>query len=256
MSDAVLLQRTGHVATVSLNRPDRLNALDSELMDALLGILGDVAGDSDTRAVILTGAGKAFSAGGDLNAVLEGRIDHSQLRRREGIVELIHDMPKPVLAAVNGAAAGAGFSLALACDLRMAAKDARFTTAFIKVGFSGDFGGTWTLPRLVGDAKARELYFLSDSVDAVEAERIGLVNWVIEPSELHDRAMATAQRLAGSSPLAMARLKQNLNFARTSTFAGALDSEAEAIQFLADTEDNREAVQAFLEKRSPEFKGR
>jgi len=180
----------------------------------------------------------------------------ARLRRLEETSRLLHEMPKPTIAMVNGPAAGAGLSIALACDIRIAGESARFGTAFVRIGFSGDFGGTWMLQRLVGPAKARELYFTGDLIDAGEAERIGMVNRVVPDDELGRETRALAERIAKGPPIALARMKQNMNLGLASDFSTLLDAEAEGMIMTGMTQDNREAVKAFLEKRPATFHGR
>ena len=172
------------------------------------------------------------------------------------VSRLLHEIPKPTIAAIPGAAAGAGLSIALACDMRIAAEGAKFTTAFTKVGLSGDFGGSWFLTRLVGTAKARELYYLSDIILAEEAERIGIVNRVVSPEALADEARTLALRLANGPRVALGFMKRNLTLAETEPLGRALDQEALNHSRTAVTEDHREAAKAFVEKRAPVFKGR
>jgi 2-(1,2-epoxy-1,2-dihydrophenyl)acetyl-CoA isomerase len=269
-SSTVLVERTGGVAVVTLNRPERMNALNDELMSVLPERLRELAQDPEVRCVVLTGAGeRAFSAGGDVGDMaargpaggsgngkepLEAAID--RLQRAQEASWLLHEMGKPTLAAVNGAAAGASLSMALACDLRIAADHAVFATAFAKIGFSGDFGGSWFLSRIVGTAKARELYFLGDRIDAEEALRIGLVNRVVPRAKLREEALALAQRLAEGPPLAYRYMKRNLNLALALDAKSALDLEAEAMIRTGQTEDFREAAQAFLHKKPTSFRGR
>jgi 2-(1,2-epoxy-1,2-dihydrophenyl)acetyl-CoA isomerase len=258
MSDTVLLGRDGAVATITLNRPDQMNALNGELLDALLDAGEEVAGDPDVRCVVVTGAGRAFSAGGDLGAIQSDGLvsDPARLERQEQISRLVHEMPKPTVAAINGAAAGAGLSIALACDFRIAGQHAKLTTAFANVGFSGDFGGTWTMQRLVGPAKARELYLLADVITADEALSIGLVNRVVAPREFDDEVRLFGQRLASGPTAAYARIKANLNFGATHSLAETLALEATNMVDSTATEDNREGIAAFLEKRDARFRGR
>ncbi len=260
-SDTVLLDIAEGVATLTLNRPEKLNALNGELMEALVPAVQRLAEDGEVRCVVVTGAGRGFCAGGDIAGMASGDTIPSEdpvagLRRREEVSRLLHEMPKPTIAMLNGAAAGAGLSIALACDIRIAAESARFTTAFAKVGFSGDYGGTWMLQRLVGPAKARELYFTADLIDAREAERIGLVNRTVPDDRLADETRALAERIAKGPPTALARMKQNMNRGLVSDYPTLLDVEAEGMIMTGMTQDNREALQAFLEKRPPEFHGR
>ena len=260
-TDTVLVEISDRIATITLNRPEKLNALNGELMEALPEILQRLADDDEVRCLVLTGAGRGFCAGGDISGMASGEAMPTQdpvsrLRRREEVSRLLHEMPKPTIAMINGPAAGAGLSIALACDIRIAAESARFGTAFVRVGFSGDYGGTWMMQRLVGPAKARELYFTGDLIDAGEAERIGLVNRVVPDAELAKETRSLAQRIASGPPIALARMKQNLNLALRSDYSTLLDAEAEAMIFTGQTRDNREAIRAFLEKRQPTFEGR
>jgi len=260
-SDTVLLDVSEHIATLTLNRPDKLNALSGEMMAELVPIIERLAEDEEVRCVVVTGAGRGFCAGGDVAGMASGETMPNEnpvarLRRLEETSRLLHEMPKPTIAMVNGPAAGAGLSIALACDIRIAGESARFGTAFIRIGFSGDFGGTWMLQRLVGPARARELYFTGDLIDAREADRIGLVNRVVADDQLASESRALAERMAKGPPIALARMKQNMNLGLVSDYSALLDAEAEGMIMTATTEDNREAVKAFLEKRPPTFHGR
>jgi 2-(1,2-epoxy-1,2-dihydrophenyl)acetyl-CoA isomerase len=252
------------VALLTLNRPDRLNALSPAMLDALLEALPRLAADADVGAVVLTGSGRGFCAGGDVKAMAEGREfggvtleDKAQaLRARMEASRWLHEMPKPTIAMVRGAAAGAGLSLALACDLRVAAEGARFATAFARVGYSGDFGGSYFLSQLVGTAKARELYFTADIVDAAQALALGLVNRVVPDARLEDETLALARRLASGPRIAYRYMKRNFNAAETAGLAQMLDLEAWHHTRCGMTEDHREAARAFVEKREPVFRGR
>lgn len=260
-SDTMLLDVSERIATLTLNRPDKLNALSGEMMEELVPIMERLAEDKEVRCVVVTGAGRGFCAGGDVAGMASGETvpdenPVARLRRLEETSRLLHEMPKPTIAMVNGPAAGAGLSIALACDIRIAGESARFGTAFIRIGFSGDFGGTWMLQRLVGPAKARELYFTGDLIDAREAERIGLVNRVVPDDQLASETRALAERMAKGPPIALARMKQNMNLGLVSDYSTLLDAEAEGMVMTATTEDNREAVKAFLEKRPATFHGR
>ena len=259
----VLYELADGVATVTLNRPERRNAMSPELLQELLAALERAAADEQARAVILTGAGPAFCVGGDLQSFAQGDSGEvpleervAGLRRSVRCSELLREMPKPTIAAVHGAAAGAGLSLACAADIRIAARTAVFRTAFLSAGLSGDFGGTWTLPRLVGESKARELYLLNRKVSAEEAHRIGLVAEVVEDDVFEARVREVARELAAQAPLALARIKENLNDSPSGTFAEHLDRECPRHVGLTRTEDSAEAARAFLEKRQPVFHGR
>jgi 2-(1,2-epoxy-1,2-dihydrophenyl)acetyl-CoA isomerase len=261
-SDTMLLDVSERIATLTLNRPDKLNALSGEMMEELVPIMERLAEDKEVRCVVVTGAGRGFCAGGDVSGMASGETTIpdenpvARLRRLEETSRLLHEMPKPTIAMVNGPAAGAGLSIALACDMRIAGESARFVTAFVRIGFSGDFGGTWMLQRLLGPAKARELYFTGDPIDAREAERIGLVNRVVPDDQLASETQALAERMAKGPPIALARMKQNMNLGLVSDYSTLLDAEAEHMVMTGTTQDNREAIKAFLEKRPPTFHGR
>ncbi len=250
------------VATLTLNRPERLNAINPEMNALLQQRLHEAGRDPAVRCIVLTGAGRAFCAGGDVTRMVEGapppsyEEDVRDQQERHGVITLIHDLPKPVIAMVNGVAAGAGVSLAMACDLRIAAAGARFTTAFLRVGFSGDYGGTWLLTQLVGTAKARELYFTSEQVGTEEALRIGLVNRVVPDEQLQETTLALARQIAAGPAIALAYMKENLNLAQHARLSDVLLAEAKAQRRTAQTEDHAEGARAFVEKRPPVFRGR
>jgi 2-(1,2-epoxy-1,2-dihydrophenyl)acetyl-CoA isomerase len=265
MADELLYRLEERVAVLTLNRPERLNALTKEMMRALLSRLAACAVDDTVGCVVLSGAGSAFCAGGDVrvqaNIAAAGAPETPErrtdlLRASMEASRLLHEMPKPTIAMLNGVAAGAGMSLALACDLRVAGKSARMTTAFVKVGLSGDYGGTWFLTRLVGTAKARELYFLSDVLDAVQIEALGLANRVVADEALVAETMEWARRLAEGPSVALRYMKRNLTIAEHGGLADGLDSEAYGMLRCRTSEDHKEAAQAFVEKRSPTFRGR
>lgn len=250
------------VATLTLNRPDRLNALSTPMLDGLLEALPRLAADANIAVVVLTGAGRGFCAGGDVKSMAEGssRLGAQdaveRLRGRMEVSRLLHEIAKPTIAMVNGPAAGAGFAMALACDLRIASESARFITAFAKVGFSGDFGGSYFLSKLVGTGKARELYYTGEPLDAAQALALGIVNDVVPAFELLEATTALAQRLAHGPGLALGLMKKNFNAAESGTLAELLDLEALHQVSAARTEDHQEATRAFVEKRPPVFKGR
>jgi 2-(1,2-epoxy-1,2-dihydrophenyl)acetyl-CoA isomerase len=255
------------VAVVTLNRPERRNAFSMPMIEALGDLLGRIEVDDEVGAVVLTGAGGAFCAGGDVKAMAEQsggfgtetpydvRVHRQRLNQRATSGRL-WSMPKPTLAAVPGPAAGAGLSLALSCDLRYAADTAIFTTAFAKVGFAGDYGGTWFLTRLVGSAKAKELYFLSERIDAKQAVDLGIVNGVFPADSLLDETVAIARRLAEGPRVAYRYMKENLNRAVNGELGDCLDLEVTHHTHTGTTEDHREAAIAFVEKRQPQFRGR
>jgi 2-(1,2-epoxy-1,2-dihydrophenyl)acetyl-CoA isomerase len=264
MNEVILYAVDDGVATITLNRPEHMNTMGDGLLEQAALAMAQAAEDDAVRAVILTGTGRAFCAGGDLRgfaaggnqgpATVEGSV--ANLRGRMRTSQLLHEMPKVTIAAINGACAGAGFSWACACDIRYAADNAVFNTAFMTAGLSGDFGGTWTLPRLVGAAKARELYLLAEKFDAAEALRIGLVSAVLPSDELMDVVRAKAARVAGFAPLSVRAIKANLNDSLETGFADQLDREADRHVRCGLTDDAREAAAAFLEKRTPVFQGR
>jgi 2-(1,2-epoxy-1,2-dihydrophenyl)acetyl-CoA isomerase len=258
MNNMVLYEAGEGIATITLNRPDRLNSMNTELLDGTLEALERAAGSSEVRVVILTGAGRAFCAGADLNAKnilgdgdFQSRV--RKLRTYVRIVQLLREMPKPTIAAVNGAAAGAGAALAFAADLRYAAASAKFVTAYVNVGLSGDLGGTWTLPKIVGATRAREMYLLNEPVSAEEAERIGLVSKVFPNEEFRKKVRVIAEKLASSAPTAVRFIKQNLNEADELSFSEALDRDGERHLRAGASDDAKEARAAFLEKRKPKF---
>ncbi|MCY4391742.1 MAG: enoyl-CoA hydratase-related protein [Chloroflexi bacterium] len=261
MSETVRYETDGAVGVITLNRPDALNAMSGELLDALVQRGQEAAADEAVRCVVVTGAGRAFCSGGDLKGIGSGdELDPlggtAQLRRFEDISRLLAEMPKPTIAAVNGAAAGAGFSLALAADIRLAGASSRFVTAFGRVGLTGDFGGSWQLERIVGVAKAKELYLLGSQIDAATALRLGIVNRVVADGALRDEAMALAGKLAAGPTAAYARMKRNFAYGSTHTFAETLTFEAGNMIAASKTEDFKNAAAAFLERREPEFQGR
>ena len=259
------------VAVLVMNRPERRNALSGAMLGAMASALAACETDPEVGCVVLTGAGGAFCAGGDVKGMADGtgggstaaagtdfnsRI-HAQRISQRATAGKLYKMPKPTIAAIPGAAAGAGLSLALACDLRIAAEGAVMTTAFAKVGFSGDYGGTYFLSQLVGSAKARELYYLSDRIDMKEALRLGLVNWVVPADQLHAETLKLAQRLAKGPRVAYRYMKENINRAVTGADVDdCMDLEATHHNHTGLTEDHKEAAKAFVEKREPAFKGR
>ncbi len=262
MEQDLIETASGGVVTLTLNRPARLNAFSASMIDGLVEALRRLAKDADTGVIVLTGAGRAFCAGGDVKSMSEGSVQQSdeqaiqRLRGRMEIARLLHEIQKPVIAMVNGPAAGAGMALALACDLRIAAELARFITAFANVGFSGDFGGSYFLSKLIGTGKARELYYTAGSVNAAEAFELGIVNQVVADEALAGATQALAKRLADGPRLALGLMKRNFNAAENGTLDELLDLEARHQVETGQTEDHREAARAFVEKRVPVFRGR
>ena len=263
MTPALMTRLDGGVLTLTMNRPDKRNALNPEMMQALLDALRDAAGNAAVKVLVLTGAGDAFCAGGDVGAMASGNLFAASyeasvdiLRQKMEAPRLLHELGKPTIARVRGAAAGAGLSLALACDLRIADETAQFVTAFAKVGASGDYGGSWFLARLVGVAKAKELYFTSPRVGAREALALGLVNRVVADGELDAAVDALAGSLAAGPSIALNYMKRNFNaVADGLPLAALLDLEAARMVRSMQTADHREAARAFVEKRAPRFTG-
>ena len=256
------------IATLTMNRPEARNALSAEMSTGLEEAIPRLARDPAVRVVVLTGAGGAFCAGGDVKGFarapnpdgrrarpgFEQRV--AGLRASTEFCRLLHEMPKPTLAAIPGPAAGGGLSFALACDIRIASDNAKFTTAFARIGLAGDYGGSYFLPHLIGAAKARELYFTADVIGAEEALRLGLVNQTYPASDFPAEVDAWARRLAGLPTIALGYMKKNLNAAERGSLAEVLDLEAQHMTRTFDTADHRLAAQAFVDKREPEFRGR
>jgi 2-(1,2-epoxy-1,2-dihydrophenyl)acetyl-CoA isomerase len=256
------------VLTLTMNRPEARNAMTGVMTAALAAVLARAELDPAVKCIVLTGAAGAFCGGGDVKAMaasgdgtvgdnsIDGAIHQQRVNQRATSGKLF-TIPKPTIAALPGAAAGGGLALALACDLRIMASSAFLTTAFARVGFSGDYGGSYFLTQLVGSAKARELYYLSERVDAQEALRLGLTNWVCEPDELVDTTRALALRLAAGPTVAYRYMKENLNRAMSGgDLDDCLDLEATHHIHCGQTEDHREATKAFVAKREPVFHGR
>lgn len=264
MDQEILTRVDKGVAIVTLNRPARFNALTSGMIGALTGLLAGYANDPDIGCVVLTGAGKGFCSGGDVavQAANAGKSTLSPEQRADGLragmvaSQLLHDMPKPTIAMVNGVAAGAGMSLALACDMRIVAESARMTVAFAKVGLSGDYGGSYFLTRIVGPALARELYFTSEMLNSARLERLGLASRVVPDDRLEAETMAQAAIFANGPRMAWRYIKRNMKAAEEGTLSDTLDSEAYGMLRTRETADHAEAAKAFVEKRPPMFGGR
>jgi 2-(1,2-epoxy-1,2-dihydrophenyl)acetyl-CoA isomerase len=258
MADGLDVAVDGAVVTLTLDRPEALNALTIPLKEALLGELGRIAGDDRLRVVILTGAGRAFCAGQDLQERMDPSappLDVELRERYNPIVLALRSMRQPVIAAVNGVAAGAGASLAFACDLRIAAVQARFVLAFGRIGLIPDSGATWLLPRLVGLARATDIAFVGDPIEADEALRIGLVRSVVPGDRLADEARKLADRLAAASPASLSMTKAALAGSWSTDLAAALDEEARLQGIAGAGADHAEGLAAFFEKRTPRFLG-
>lgn len=264
MTEPVLLaQVENKVAMLTFNRPDKLNALSRPLIAQACEWLTTWSRDPQVGAIVITGAGRAFCAGGDVSQMaqteaapqtLEEQID--ALRQAQELSWLLYNSPKVTLAAVNGFAMGAGLGICLSCDMRIASEQAKFGTAYAKVGFGGDFGTTWLLTHAVGPAKAKELFFLPEVIEAATAERLGLVNRVVPHAELLAQVREIATRIAHGPLTSYRYMKANINLAMSTDFRTLLDREAETHLRCGQTEDHQEGVRAFLEKRAPNFQGR
>jgi 2-(1,2-epoxy-1,2-dihydrophenyl)acetyl-CoA isomerase len=256
----------GGIATLTMNRPEARNALSREMMLAMAEALPRLANDPKVRLVVLTGTGAAFCSGGDVKGFARNAAGAAfaltfdqrvtDLRMRMEAVRWLHEMPKPTLAVIPGPAAGAGLSLALACDLRISSNEAKLTTAFSKIGLSGDFGGSFFLNHLVGAARAREMYFTGQVINGAEAARIGLVNRAVPAAELPAAVAAWSAELAALPTVALGYMKRNLNTGLRGSLSDVLDAEAVHMVRTFDTDDHKGAAAAFVEKRAPQFNGR
>ena len=250
------------IATLTFNRPDSLNAISDDMLVLLREALFRLGRDPSIAVIALTGAGRAFCAGGDVKG-MKGATSELSYEQRVGDLRWKHDVlrqlaevPKLTVALVNGSAAGAGLGIALACDLRIATASAKFITSFVKVGFAGDFGGSYFLTKLLGSARARELYLLSEKLDAAEAFRIGLVTRVHADERFDEESRALLRDLASGPRLAYGYIKRNIQTAETGSLQQTLDAEASHQIRLATSEDHTEAIRAFRDKRAPIFRGR
>jgi len=258
----LLYEVKDRIATLTLNRPERLNALGDTLREDLYDAVLKAAADDEVRVLVITGAGRGFCSGGDVKSMNErdragasASLNDKISPLRDPTLLAMRDCPKPIIAAVNGAAAGAGMNLALACDMRIASTSAKFAQAFVKRGLHPDWGGTYFLPRIVGTAKACELIFTGDTIDAAEALRLGIVNSVVEPEALLPRACALAAKIAAGPPIAIRLAKRAIYRNQESDLRTALEYETYAQNLCRDTEDAKEGVKAFVEKRAPVFRG-
>ena len=252
----------GGITTITLNRPEKLNALAGHMRRDLAEALEAAGSDRNVRVVIVTGAGRSFCAGGDVRAMAELIEDQNAdefsrlLGSARRVITAIRQMTKPVVAAIGGPASGAGFNLALACDLRIASTAATFSQSFVKVGLHPDWGGTYFLPRLVTPNKACELFFLGDTLTAADALRLGIINFVVEPAELEAETRKLAERLRAAPAISVAAAKQAVYLSQAAEIEEMLRFETEAQLRCFQSEDGREGVKAFLEKREPRFVGK
>lgn len=261
MNDMVLQKLEAGLLTITMNRPERKNALNPEMVAGLVEAARRAADDPEVRAVLFKGAGGSFCVGGDVKSMAAGRapqpfeVKMASLRRGMEVSRILHQMPKPVVAQLDGAAAGAGLSMALSCDLRVASESCKITTAFAKVGFSGDYGGTYFLTQLLGSARARELYLTSPVLTSKEAHAIGMVTKVVPDAEIDAAALELALSLAQGPSIALGYIKRNINNAEHLPLEDCFDGEAIHHTRCSDTEDHKEAAKAFVERRKPDFKG-
>ena len=261
MNDMVLQQLESGLLTITMNRPDRRNALNPEMTQGLVEAARRAAEDHEVRAVLLKGKGGTFCVGGDVKAMAEDRVPLpfetrlANLRRGMEVSRILHQMPKPVVAQLDGAAAGAGLSIALACDLRVASASVKITTAFAKVGYSGDYGGSYFLTHLLGSAKARELYLLSPVLSAEEAYALHMVTRVVPDAEVDAAAHELALSLAQGPSVTLGYIKRNINNAEQLSLEACFDAEAMHHSRTGETADHKEAAKAFVEKRKPVFRG-
>jgi len=258
----LLLDVRDQIATLTLNRPERLNALGDTLREDLHAAVVKCSTDPEVRVLVITGAGRGFCSGGDVKSMnerdREGRgssLIDKIAPSRDATVLAMRDCPKPIIAAVNGPAAGAGFNLALACDMRIASTAAKFTQAFVRRGLHPDWGGTYFLPRIVGTAKACELIFTGETIDAAEAFRLGIVNAVAEPEALMEKTYELARKLAAGPPIAIRMAKRAIYHNMDVDLRAGLEYETYAQNICRETEDSKEGVKAFVEKRAPKFRG-
>jgi enoyl-CoA hydratase/carnithine racemase len=261
MYEAIIFSSSGPIATIKLNRPDKLNAFGGPMREEILDALGRIAADDGIRVVVVTGEGRGFSAGGDIDHLKKLRETRDEKGLREvlangqRITSLMRGLPKPVIAAVNGPCAGAGFSFALGCDIRIASDAATFGASFARIGLHPDWGGSWFLPRLVGSANACELIFTGTMISAAEAERIGLVNRVVPHGDLMPAVLGLAERMAASAPLVLRLAKESIYRSLTSDLETAFRRETEVQAECFNSDDFLEGLTAFKEKRKPQFKG-
>jgi 2-(1,2-epoxy-1,2-dihydrophenyl)acetyl-CoA isomerase len=262
MYQAIILTTSRPIATIKLNRPDKLNAFGGRMREEILDALAKIAADDGIRVLIVTGEGRGFSAGGDIDHLRHLRENRdaegfqSILANGEKIVRTMRSLPKPVIAAVNGPCAGAGFSFALGCDIRIASDVATFGASFARIGLHPDWGGSWFLPKLVGTAHACELLFTGSMISAQEAERMGLVNRIVPHDELMQTALELAATISKNAPQALRLVKESIYQSLTSDLETAFAREREVQTECFRSEDFLEGLNAFREKRKPQFKGR
>lgn len=253
--ETLIFEKKDNIRVITLNRPERLNAMNFQIAVDLESVIAEIEEDEQARAVILTGAGRAFSAGGDIKDMADPNAKNPPLGRYI-FFNKVEDVSKPVIAAINGICIGGGLELALCCDFRITSDAAKFGQAEVKLGIMPGGGGTARLPRLIGPGRAKEFLYFGDFIDAQEAYRIGLVNKVVPPEGLMDEAMKWARELAERPPLSLKMIKDCVNIGMQMDLLSAIDYEAKCAKMLFTTEDSVEGTTAFVEKRKPNFKGR
>ena len=262
MNNHILIEKNNNILDIKFNRPESRNAITRDMFEQMLTTLENCKEDNELRAIFLSGEGDAFSAGGDVKDMAT-REDNSSLqektnslRRIMGVSELLYSLPIPTISIINGPAAGAGFAIALACDMRIATENAKFVTAFSKIGFSGDFGGSYFLTKIIGTAKARELFYLSDTIDAKKAYKLGIINELIDANEINEYAINLKNKFRNLAPIAIKYMKKNLNIAETGDLNLSLNQEALHMMICSETEDHKNAAKAFVNKEKVVFKGK
>ena len=262
MTNSLLIKRENDILEIMFNRPESRNAITRDMFEQMLTTLEKCKEDNELRAIFLSGKGEAFSAGGDVKDMAT-REDNSSLqektnslRRIMGVSELLYSLPIPTISIVNGPAAGAGFAIALACDMRVATENAKFVTAFSKIAFSGDFGGSYFLTKIIGTAKARELFYLSNTIDAKKANELGIINNLIDANEVNEYVTNLKNRFRNLAPIAIKYMKKNLNIAETGDLNLSLNQEALHMMICSETEDHKNAAKAFVNKEKVVFKGK
>ena len=263
--DTIIVEKAEHIGKITLNRPEVLNAMSTQLVEELTEALKDMAKDADVRVMILAGAGRAFSSGADLKEGFSGTRNEpgsgaeeirQELHTAQVISYTLHSMEKPTIALVNGVAAGGGMDWALSCDMRIGCEHTRFMSAYIRIGAFSGLGGTWLLPRLAGIPKAAELLFTGDFLEAEDALRIGLLNKLVPSEKLEEEGMALAGKIASGPPIAIKLTKMLIHKGLHMEFQTALQMAAACETITLTSEDRNEGVRAFLEKRKPQFKGK
>ncbi len=256
--EGLTLDKEGGIATLTLNRPEQLNAISLSMAESLERAVDEVDKDNSLKVLILTGAGRGFCAGLDVSAFTQVKaMSHKELTHSMHILSLpLYNLPKPTIAAINGVAVGAGLSLAMLCDMRIASEKALFSSGFVRMGLIPDVGATYSVPRVVGIAKAMELMITGDTFDAAEAQRIGMVNRVVPEEEVMKAARELAERIVNGPSIAIELIKQGIRRSLDSTFEQQVEWESFAQHLSMKTEDHEEGARAFFEKRPPQFKGK